>query len=149
MILIALALAAAAGPCKTNDAHLPDDLRGWTRAGQTLDTGHSVTLTGRAKAAETKVTIRKAGTFGIAIDQQAWVDLYRGQGKALTMASESRGPACSTIRKIVRYNLQPGTYRVTVTNMTAGHARLMLVHSQTHSQTRDRHEVLRRYRRHR
>lgn len=128
MILIAFALAAAAAPCKTYDTNLPGDLRGWTRLGRTLDTGHAVTLPGRARAAETNVTIRKAGIFGIAVDQQAWVDIYRGHGKPLDMASESRGPACSTIRKIVRYNLQPGTYRVTVTNMTAARARLMLVH---------------------
>ena len=145
MILIAFALAAAAAPCKTYDTNLPRDLSGWTRAGRTLDTGHSLMLAGRARAAETNVTIRKAGTFGIAVDQQAWVDIYRGRGKPLDMASESRGPACSTIRKIVRYNLRPGTYRVTVTNMTAGRAKVMLVHSET----RNSHEVLRRYRRHR
>jgi hypothetical protein len=145
MILIALALAAAAAPCKATDTHLPRDLSGWTRAGKTLDTGHTVTLTGRAGTGETNVTIRKAGSFGIAVDSNAWVDIYRGRGKALTMASESRGPACSTIRKIVRYNLSPGTYRVTVTNMTAGHAKLMLVHSEA----RTSHEVFRRYRRHR
>jgi hypothetical protein len=149
MILTALALAAAAAPCKTTDTSLPRNLSGWTRAGQTLDTGHSVILVGRAKAAETSVTIRKPGTFGVAIDQQAWVDIYRGRGKPLTMASESRGPACSTIRKIVRYNLRPGTYRVTVTNMTAARARLMLVHSAVQPNDRGSHEVLRRYRRHR
>ena len=44
------------------------------------------------------------------------------------MASESRGPACSTIRKIVRYKLRPGTYRVTVNRLKASRARLMLVH---------------------
>jgi len=144
MILIALALASAA-PCKTYDTNLPRNLSGWTRAGRTLDTGHALMLPGRRRVAETKVTIRKAGTFGVAIDQQAWVDLYRGRGKALAMASESRGPACSTIRKIVRYNLTPGTYRVTVTNMTAGRAKLMLVNSGTGN----RNEVLRRHGRHR
>lgn len=145
MILVALALAAAAAPCKTYDTNLPRGLAGWTRLGRALDTRHAVVLAGRGKAAETNVTIRKAGTFGIAIDQQAWVDVYRGRGKALAMASESRGPACSTIRKIVRYNLRPGTYRVTVTKLTADRARLMLVHSET----RKPNEVLRRYRRHR
>jgi hypothetical protein len=145
MILIALALATAAAPCKTYDTNLPRNLSGWRRVGRTLDTGHALVLAGRGKAAETSVTIRKAGTFGVAVDQQAWVDLYRGRGKPLEMASESRGPACSTIRKIVRYNLTPGTYRVTVTNMTAPRARLMLVHAQTGN----RNEVLRRHGRHR
>lgn len=144
MILIAFALANAAA-CKTYDTHLPANLSGWTRAGQTLDTGHALVLAGRRKAAETTVTIRKAGNFGVAVDQQAWVDLYRGRGKALAMASESRGPACSTIRKIVRYNLTPGTYRVTVTNMTAPRARVMLVRTDTGKP----HEVLRRHGRHR
>lgn len=145
MILIALALTAAAAPCKTYDTHLPYDLRGWTRMGQTLDTGHAMMLPARSKSAETSVTIRKAGTFGIAVDSNAWVDVYRGRGKALTMASESRGPVCSTIRKIVRYNLAPGTYRVTATKVEGGRARLMLVYSDA----RNSHEVLRRHRRHR
>lgn len=146
MILIALALAATAASCKAYDTHLPYDLRGWTRMGQTLDTGHAIMLPARGKSAETSVTIRKAGSFGIAVDQQqAWVDVYRGRGKALTMASESRGPACSTIRKIVRYNLTPGTYRVTATKVEGGRARLMLVYSDV----RNSHEVLRRHRRHR
>lgn len=145
MILIALALAAMPAPCKAYDTNLPGDLRGWTRLGHTLDTGHAVLLPARNKAAETTVTIRKRGTFGIAVDSQAWVDVWRGRGKALDMASESRGPACSTIRKIVRYNLAPGTYRVTATRVEGGRARLMLVYSDA----RDRHEILRRHRRHR
>jgi hypothetical protein len=145
MILIALALTAAAAPCKAYDTHLPYTLRGWTRMGQTLDTGHAMMLPARGGSAETNVTIRKAGSFGIAVDSNAWVDVYRGRSKALTMASESRGPACSTIRKIVRYNLVPGTYRVTATKVEGGRARLMLVYSDA----RKSHEVLRRYRRHR
>ncbi|MES2441312.1 MAG: hypothetical protein V4574_00660 [Pseudomonadota bacterium] len=145
MILTALALALAPAPCKTFDTSLPRDLAGWRRLGRTLDTGHAVLLPAKGKAAETNVTIRKAGTFGIAVDQQAWVDVWRGSARPLAMAAESRGPACSTIRKIVRYNLRPGNYRVTVTRIAGARARLMLVHSDA----RKPHEVLRRYRRHR
>ncbi len=128
MILFALALAAAQSGCAAPDSHLPPDLSGWARAGTTLDTGHSVMLTGRGGLAEMRVTIRKAGTFGIAADQPAWIDVYRGPGKALVMASESHGPRCSTIVKIVRYRLDPGTYRVVVTKMTGDRVKLMLVH---------------------
>lgn len=146
MILTALVLAAAA-PCGALDTALPRDLAGWTREGRTLDTGHSVTLAaGRDRAAAATVTIRKAGTFGIAADQQAWIDVYppRG-GRAFEMASESKGPYCSTIRKIVRYRLRPGTYRVTATKLTGSRVRLMLVHGQTGNT----HEVFRRHRRYR
>lgn len=127
MFLTALALTMAA-PCHTLDTALPRPLAGWTRLGRTLDTGRAVTLVaGRDKAVTTVVRIRKAGIFGVAVDQDGWVDLYRGGGKALDMASESRGPACSTIRKIIRYRLRPGTYRVEVRQLKAPRVKLLLV----------------------
>jgi len=127
MFLTALALTMAA-PCRTLDAALPRPLTGWRRLGRTLDTGHAVTLAaGRGKAVTTSVRIRKAGVFGVAVDQDGWVDLFRGSGRALDMASESRGPACSTIRKIVRYRLRPGVYRVEVRELKAARVKLMLV----------------------
>ncbi|WP_256731500.1 hypothetical protein [Sphingomonas sp. dw_22] len=127
MFLTALALTMAA-PCRIYDTALPRPLAGWMRLGRTLDTGRAVTLAaGRDKAAATNVRIRKAGVFGIAVDQDGWVDLYQGRGKALKMASESRGPACSTIRKVIRYRLKPGTYRVEVRQLQAPRVKLMLV----------------------
>ncbi len=127
MFLTALALTMAAS-CRTYDTALPRPLAGWTRLGRTLDTGRAVTLAaGRGKAAATNVRIRKAGVFGIAVDQDGWVDLHQGRGKALKMASENRGPACSTIRKVIRYRLKPGTYRVEVRQLQAPRVKLMLV----------------------
>lgn len=130
MILLALALVQSATAGCHPDARLPRDLTGWTRKGTTLDTGHTVTLKAGKGGAETRVTIRKAGVFGIAVDQQAWVDVYPARaGKAFDMASESKGPACSTVRKIVRYRLRPGTYRVAVTKVSGKDVKLMLVHA--------------------
>lgn len=131
MFLTALALTMAA-PCRTYDTALPRPLAGWTRLGRSFDTGHAVTLAGRGGAATTSVRIRKGGVFGVALDQDGWVDLYRAGGKALAMASESRGPACSTIRKIVRYRLRPGTYRVEVRRLKAARVKLMLVAGEAH-----------------
>lgn len=130
MLLTALALTIALPQqCRSYDVRLPRSLAGWTRTGQGLDTRHAVTLNaGRDGGLETSVRIRKPGTFGIAIDRDGWIDVAPGNGRPLRMASESRGPACSTIRKIVRYKLRPGTYRVTVNRLKATHARLMLVH---------------------
>ncbi|MBB5710324.1 hypothetical protein [Sphingomonas xinjiangensis] len=128
MFLTALALSLTPAPCRTYDAALPPQLRGWPRAGRTLDTGHAVTLNaGRDHSLATTVRIRKAGTFGVALDQSGWIDVARGRGKPLRFSSEAHGPRCSTIQKIVRYRLQPGTYRVSVSRLKGTRARLMLV----------------------
>lgn len=130
MILTALALAASVqGKCTALDTRLPRPFAGWTRDGRGLDTGHAVTLPALGGRLETRITIRKPGRVGIAIDQDGWIDAFPAQGnRALRMASESRGPRCSTIRKILYYRMRPGTYRVTVERLKGGRAKLMLTH---------------------
>ncbi|MEN2710115.1 hypothetical protein ACQKOH_20045 [Sphingomonas sp. NPDC092331] len=131
ILTTALALGMAAqGRCATLDTRLPRSLAGWTRDGRGLDTGHAVTLPVRGgSGVETRVTIRKAGTVGIAIDRAGWIDAFAaGSPRALRMASERRGPRCSTIHKILYYRMRPGTYRVTVNRLKGGRARLMLTH---------------------
>jgi hypothetical protein len=128
MLLTALALSLATQTCRSYDTVLPAPLSGWKRSGRGLDTGHAVTLARSGSSIQTTMRIRKAGTFGVAIDRDGWIDVAPPRGRPLRMASESRGPTCSTIRKIVRYRLRPGTYRVTVNKLKAARARLMLVH---------------------
>ncbi|WP_066800082.1 hypothetical protein [Sphingomonas soli] len=123
MLLSVLALALAAPPCT-----LPRELAGWSRTGQGLDTRHATTRAPRGGRVETQVTIRKAGTFGIAINGDGWIDVAPERGKPLRMVAENRGPRCSGISKIVRYRLQPGTYRVTISKLGERRARVMLVH---------------------
>lgn len=127
MILTAIALTLAAPACQKYDAALPRQLAGWTRGGRSFDTGHTVTLRQRGGSVRTSVQIRKAGTYGIAIDQPGWVELAPGSGKPLRSVADGRGPQCSTIRKIVRYRLQPGTYRIAVSRLKGNRARMMLV----------------------
>ena len=130
MILTALALAAAVqNRCTTLDTRLPRPLAGWMREGRGLDTGHAITLPARGGSVETRIAIRKAGMVGIAIDQEGWIDAFPAKGsRALRMASERRGPRCSTIHKILYYRMRPGTYRVTVNRLKGGRAKLMLTH---------------------
>lgn len=134
MILMALAIGLAApdaaqGRCTALDTRLPRGFAGWMRDGRGLDTGHAVTLPARGGTVETRITIRKPGMVGIAIDQDGWIDAFPSAGKrALRMASERRGPRCSTIRKILYYRMRPGTYRVTVNRLKGGRAKLMLTH---------------------
>lgn len=136
MILTVLALAAAAPACRTYDANLPRPLAGWRKAGRGLDTGHAVLLdAGRDRAVSTTLTIRKAGTFGIALDQPGWVAVTPAGGAPLRSAADGKGPRCSTIAKIVRYKLRPGTYRVRVSRLRADRARLMLVRYSSRERT--------------
>ncbi|AQR75280.1 hypothetical protein [Sphingomonas sp. LM7] len=128
MLLTALALTIAVPQCRTYDVRLPAPLAGWTRTAGALDTGGAVTLhAGRDGALSTTVRIRKAGTYGIALSEPGWIDLAPARGKALESVAHGHGPECTTIRKIVRYKLRPGTYRVTVNKLKATRARLMLV----------------------
>lgn len=128
MLLTALALTVAAPACRTVDGGLPRPLAGWRRTASGLDTGHAVTLrAGRDKAVATTVAIRNAGTFGIALDQSGWIDVAPLRGRPLALIGEGKAPLCSTIRKIVRYRLRPGSYRVTVSRLSREQAKLMLV----------------------
>lgn len=127
MILTAIALTLAAPACQKYDANLPRALAGWTRAGRDFDTGHAITLPRRGNSARATVRIRKAGTYGIALDQPGWIDVTPARGKPLQSTAHGHGPECSTIRKIVRYRLRPGTYRIEVSRLKGDRARMMLV----------------------
>jgi len=127
MLLTALTLSLATQTCKSWDTALPAPLSGWKRSGRGLDTGHSVTLARSGDSIQTIMRIRKAGTFGVALSEPGWIDVAPVRGKPLASAAHGHGPKCSTIRKIVRYELRPGTYRVTVNKLKATRARLMLV----------------------
>lgn len=144
MILAALLLAQTA-PCAAMDATLPAPLAGWTAPAPSapLDLGKAVTLKaadaatlsdlpkdakpGGAATAEFRVAT--AGNYGIALDQAGWIDVVPGAGggAALKSVAHGHGPECSTIRKIVRFQLQPGSYRLVLTGLKKPDARVMLV----------------------
>jgi hypothetical protein len=54
-------------------------------------------------------TIAAAGTYRIAIGSGAWIDVLKG-GKAVESSAHGHGPACTGIRKMVDFPLQPGRY---------------------------------------
>jgi hypothetical protein len=123
MLSILVGLALTVPQC----TELPRALAGWERSGDGLDTRHATLLAAKNGTAETRVTIRKAGSFGIATDQPGWIDVARGSGRPLRMESRASGPACAKIQKIVYYRLQPGTYRVTIGKLQKPRVKLMLV----------------------
>ncbi|CAN5525593.1 hypothetical protein BH10PSE14_BH10PSE14_19290 [soil metagenome] len=55
------------------------------------------------------VAVTTPGTYRIALDGAAWIDLVR-DGTALKSVAHGEGPACTGIRKIVDFALVPGDY---------------------------------------
>lgn len=70
--------------------------------------------------------IDKPGIYGIAIDQGAWIDVVPDDGAPLMSVKHGHGPECSTIRKIVRFDLKPGTYRLYVSGLASVNVKVML-----------------------
>jgi hypothetical protein len=117
----------AAPACTETDGDLPANLTAWRNPGPLA----SVVRAGQAvivAPATTPVTleIAEAGTYGIAIDQGAWIDVAR-DGAMLHSAMHGHGPDCATIRKIVDFQLQPGRYTITLSRTQNPSARLLVV----------------------
>ncbi|MBB5685628.1 homogentisate 1,2-dioxygenase [Sphingobium boeckii] len=148
MAAVAPALAAeerAPVACGAMDAALPAELNGWTRVTDgAVVVGQTRALTLSPIAALTFVVApgraADAGTFGavmtfdvatsghyrVALGQGAWIDLVK-DGKALTSTTHSHGPACSTIRKIVDFDLVPGRYVLQLSGAKAAAMPVMVV----------------------
>jgi len=152
MLLAAALLLAQAAPaapaaqttqCKATDASLPTGLLGWLTPGDAFVPGKAValdTIDGAAlkglpvgskpgKAAMIGFRIAGAGIYGVALDQGGWVDVLPGAegGTALASVRHGHGPECSTIRKIVRFRLEPGIYRLYVSGLAGARVKAMLV----------------------
>lgn len=146
MILAALLLAqaAAAPACPATPVPLPPALAGWRQGATELAAMKAVTLDtvdpamvrladapppehpGQMAMASFRVSA--AGTYGIALDQKGWIDIYTaGSHIPLVSTQHGHGPTCSGIRKIVRFALTPGEYRVVVGGLEGARAKLMLV----------------------
>lgn len=61
------------------------------------------------------LTIEKAGIYTIGLDQSGWIDVVR-DGKSVRSSGQGHGPDCSTIRKMVDFQLDPGHYTVQISN---------------------------------
>ncbi len=59
------------------------------------------------------VRIDTAGTYRLAIGSGAWLDVLK-DGKVLDSTAHGPGPACSGIRKVVDFALQPGRYVIQI-----------------------------------
>lgn len=145
MLLEAAALMLAqTAPCTATDAALPAPLSAWTTPGRGNPDNLATPVVLKAMpseqvrglpagarpggAAALDFRIDAAGLYGIALDQPGRIDVIPAAGGVpLQSVKHGHGPACSTIRKIVRFDLQPGRYRLALTGLTRPQAKLMLV----------------------
>ncbi|PVM87404.1 homogentisate 1,2-dioxygenase [Caulobacter endophyticus] len=57
--------------------------------------------------------VETAGSYVIALGTGAWIDVLK-DGAAQRSTAHGRGPACSTVRKMVTFDLTPGDYLIQI-----------------------------------
>ena len=143
MMTLAMAIQAP-GAC-------PESVAGWATpaplaSGGSLKVGRTATLgllpaagirfarpPERAPAPGThagtvSVTIAAAGRYRVLLDGPAWIDLLSG-GRAVPSTAHSHGAPCSGVRKMVDFDLKPGTYTLQLSGAKTPGLRVMLTRS--------------------
>lgn len=146
-VLLLQTAPAAAAPVCTATVAPPAGLEAWNTApGMTADAiapGKNIALTlqpidsvtfpaplERKPATGTfggvyHVTVAAAGTYRVVLQNGAWIDLVR-DGKSLTSIGHMEGTPCSGIRKIVDFDLKPGTYIVQLSGAKTSQMRILI-----------------------
>jgi hypothetical protein len=140
MLLAALLLVQAV-PCAI-DATLPAGYAGWKSRGTSLESGEAVTVdtadlatvkdlpatTRPGRVARINFRIATAGLYTVALDQKGWIDVTSAAGgESIKSISHAPGGSCTSIGKLVRFQLAPGAYRLTVTELGQDRLKAMLV----------------------
>ncbi len=140
MLIAAALFVAQAALCTAMDAKLPATLAVWTtpghgypsdltrpvvlqsirpeELGKPVDPANPPEPALTGGAARISFRIETAGIYGIALDQGGWIDVAPKDGETLKSVKHGHGPECSTIRKIVRFELAPGAYTLMLTKLT-------------------------------
>lgn len=126
LILALLATASAGDACTGGTAILAKPLSGWSTPAPargpvplgrafTLDLSLQPTTPGGGRTGYqgyAQVKIAEAGRYAVAASDRAWIDLSADGITTVKSAAHEHGPDCSGIRKIVMFDLQPGSYTV-------------------------------------
>jgi hypothetical protein len=129
--------APAVPACVAIDADLPQELASWRTkaralAGSVLQLGEAGTATltpipiaqlpvaperspePGTLAGAFRFVAPEAGAYRVALGHRAWIDVApvegAGQGRFVASSSHGRGPACSSIRKMVTFQLRAGQH---------------------------------------
>ncbi|WP_425228059.1 homogentisate 1,2-dioxygenase [Sphingomonas sp.] len=139
-VLLQLQPAPAAAPCPATPVAAPAELVGWSPqthvtatasppAALPVGRGVLATLLPAASvnlavptlrppapgssAAVFAFTVATAGRYRVALGESVWVDVA-ANGSAISSVAHGHGPACSPVRKMVDFDLRPGSYRLQI-----------------------------------
>jgi hypothetical protein len=70
-------------------------------------------------------SVDRAGVYAVALGSGAWIDVLKDKTPVVSTA-HGHGPACSTIRKVVDFPLQPGRYVIQVSASAAPKLAIMV-----------------------
>jgi len=70
-------------------------------------------------------SVPAAGTYRVALGSAAWIDVVL-DGKAAASVAHGHGPACSGIRKMVDFTLEPGSYVLQIAGSGASDVAVMV-----------------------
>lgn len=71
------------------------------------------------------LTVPAAGRYRVALSAGAWVDVVRGTAAATSVA-HGHGPACTTMRKMVDFDLKPGRHLLQIAGAPAATLTVMV-----------------------
>jgi hypothetical protein len=140
MFLAITALAAVTAPaCDSKTERLPAELGAWSNApasGTNVVVGRVVLEQLQPErpapgASEPRFegsftfVVTKPGSYAVALDKAAWIDLSLN-GKTIPSTGHVHGPQCTTIRKIVRFDLAPGRYEGVLKRSPAASVKLLI-----------------------
>ena len=74
-----------------------------------------------------RIDVREAGTYRVALDSAAWIDLVR-EGQAVSSSAHGHGPDCTGIRKMVDFPLTPGRYTLQIAASGVPQATVLVAH---------------------
>lgn len=145
-LALLLSTPALAQECGALDEALPDALAGWSdeaAEGPALVLGEpaDIALTVDTKFAvaperppdpdshggNAVIDIDQAGTYLVALGTRGWIDMIDAGGGRIASTAHGRGPACSSIAKMVSFPLVAGRYVIQLSNVPAASTRLMVV----------------------
>lgn len=69
--------------------------------------------------------VARAGRYRVALGSGAWIDVLRGTSPVAS-ATHGHGPACSTIRKMVDFDLKPGRHLLQIAGSEPAAVTLMV-----------------------
>jgi hypothetical protein len=61
-----------------------------------------------------RLTVAAKGSYRVALDSPAWIDLVGEGSTAVDSFAHGHGPACTTVRKMVDFALEPGVYTLEI-----------------------------------